>query len=529
MSRQSQRQSQLAICQKCKPQTLQLEFSDKYNLINAYNLGILAILSYENVLLAKTDKNGNKEAKTGNELFAYFLNTLNKKPSVGKGFKPVIKSVDKKEDAYTFAQGFDINSSNTAKRSVECGFAYDKDSAFIFVRGTQEYLDDVRVDLDARMVEFTEGRGHVSLGFYSQFKALIESKVFTDFKDNVLPKKPKIYLAGHSLGGAVATLVAAYLLEEGFKVLLYTYGSPRVGTEEFLQGYHPITHYRHVNDDDLVPMVPARWTQEGVNFLDEKAFTTTTSRVIANKYYAIATGVVKFYKMANITGEAYIHHGTLVQISLLGGEPILFKATSNSLVLAQVVQLVRKEESLGHDVDAEDVRQAYREVTDDSDQSLSLTSGANHSSLNYVANIKTELLTCYELFEKNGCIQKTVKSCGWLPYTLRYSNMRKNLYSFLSTAKKELKKMKKKIKVLNQNHNRSYSYLNGSSAWEIDHRNTAKLISALKEEIENLEEDLLTLDEIYSQTYRINAKRIVGKAAIPKPIQAQLDYFLKKP
>lgn len=65
-----------------------------------------------------------------------------------------------------------------------------------------------------------------------------------------------LWVTGHSLGGALATLAAQWLVGSGVKVAgTYTYGSPRVGNSGFYKGYVPV-NYRFVNDSDIVPHVP---------------------------------------------------------------------------------------------------------------------------------------------------------------------------------------------------------------------------------------------------------------------------------
>lgn len=50
-----------------------------------------------------------------------------------------------------------------------------------------------------------------------------------------------IYYTGHSLGGAMASIAALKLEEEGYargiKLLVYTFGQPRVGNRRFAR-YH---------------------------------------------------------------------------------------------------------------------------------------------------------------------------------------------------------------------------------------------------------------------------------------------------
>jgi hypothetical protein len=65
-------------------------------------------------------------------------------------------------------------------------------------------------------------------------------------------------VTGHSLGGAVATLAAAYLRASGTAVSLYTYGSPRVGNAAFADfvSAQPGGEIRVTHLDDPVPKLP---------------------------------------------------------------------------------------------------------------------------------------------------------------------------------------------------------------------------------------------------------------------------------
>jgi triacylglycerol lipase len=70
-----------------------------------------------------------------------------------------------------------------------------------------------------------------------------------------------LWLTGHSLGGALATLTAARLLEKAQPVGgLYTYGSPRCGDETFADNFNSALEraYRVVNRNDLVTRMPPR-------------------------------------------------------------------------------------------------------------------------------------------------------------------------------------------------------------------------------------------------------------------------------
>src|SRR5262249_13938988 len=64
-----------------------------------------------------------------------------------------------------------------------------------------------------------------------------------------------LWLAGHSLGGALATLAAAHLGRDAVQGL-YTYGCPRVGDAAFAAVLPRRSHFRFVHRDDWVTTVP---------------------------------------------------------------------------------------------------------------------------------------------------------------------------------------------------------------------------------------------------------------------------------
>ncbi|KAI1092472.1 alpha/beta-hydrolase [Rostrohypoxylon terebratum] len=68
----------------------------------------------------------------------------------------------------------------------------------------------------------------------------------------------KIVFTGHSLGGAVATVAAAYARKQGYAADLYTYGSPRVGNDAFVDFVTNQTgsEFRVTHLDDPVPRLP---------------------------------------------------------------------------------------------------------------------------------------------------------------------------------------------------------------------------------------------------------------------------------
>ncbi|MBW2447911.1 MAG: lipase family protein [Deltaproteobacteria bacterium] len=70
-----------------------------------------------------------------------------------------------------------------------------------------------------------------------------------------------IWVTGHSLGGALASLFAAMMLEQGTPIDgLYTFGAPRVGNRRFRDQLNDRLsdrpHFRYANHHDLIPHLP---------------------------------------------------------------------------------------------------------------------------------------------------------------------------------------------------------------------------------------------------------------------------------
>ena len=99
-----------------------------------------------------------------------------------------------------------------------------------------------------------ESTARVHQGFRDAFMSV------RDQVDRYLPCAEGLptFITGHSLGGALATLGAAYLSGRGVAGC-YTFGAPRVGNKEFSSSLRTLV-YRVVNPLDTVPLVPA-WSQ----------------------------------------------------------------------------------------------------------------------------------------------------------------------------------------------------------------------------------------------------------------------------
>ena len=97
----------------------------------------------------------------------------------------------------------------------------------------------------------SETEGMVHYGFYQYLERIWEQ--VSAYVSTPARKKKELYICGHSLGGAMATLASSRLQDR--IVACYTYGSPRVGGKVWHSNC-TFNHYRHVNNNDVVPRVP---------------------------------------------------------------------------------------------------------------------------------------------------------------------------------------------------------------------------------------------------------------------------------
>ena len=145
--------------------------------------------------------------------------------------------------------------------------------AVVAIRGTQgidEWLQDAR--FDAVKCPFLPGAGKTEDGFTSMYNSLATS---------VAPGSPSVTTAlatlpwvrnvnslticGHSLGGALATLLALDVAaNSNFRnPIVYTYASPCTGDDSFVDTYNQVVPNttRIANRADVVPLLPPLYDQ----------------------------------------------------------------------------------------------------------------------------------------------------------------------------------------------------------------------------------------------------------------------------
>ncbi len=140
-------------------------------------------------------------------------------------------------------------------------FTSSKHNVLVF-RGTQTQAEWLQ-NLNAKQVKYDapdgQDYGAVHEGFLGLTKKLNPDPIaIAKQLDPTIP----CYITGHSLGAAVATLVAMKIAQAvpqiKDQIQLYTFAGPRVGSPKFVQAHSQLipNSYRIVNLADSVPLVP---------------------------------------------------------------------------------------------------------------------------------------------------------------------------------------------------------------------------------------------------------------------------------
>jgi Lipase (class 3) len=172
-----------------------------------------------------------------------------------------------------------------SKNGIEYFMASNDKMVILCFRGTEMHkMGDIITDMRAWQVEVPERKKKPTSddanankktqsqsakfheGFWSALHGVWEqieqNPVWEAFKS---PTKKQVWITGHSLGGALAT-VAAYRLVRDEVISadqisgVFTFGQPRVGDGKFVGGYSGTRdrHYRFVNNCDIVTMIPPK-------------------------------------------------------------------------------------------------------------------------------------------------------------------------------------------------------------------------------------------------------------------------------
>lgn len=133
--------------------------------------------------------------------------------------------------------------------------ASDERNLVVALRGTDQVIDWV-TNMTVAQVPALGGRVH--RGFLEALDGVWDV-LFSRVQD-LLDRGQTVWVTGHSLGGALATLAAARLQAEGIEpYITCTFGAPRCFDPRAASEYLPRL-YRFINKGDLIPTVPPTLT-----------------------------------------------------------------------------------------------------------------------------------------------------------------------------------------------------------------------------------------------------------------------------
>ncbi|MBE7382126.1 MAG: DUF2974 domain-containing protein [Leptolyngbya sp. SIO1E4] len=149
-------------------------------------------------------------------------------------------------------------------------FMFKKDHHIVLVfRGSQQAAD-WKTNFSFRLRKFSVSSppqadalptGEVHRGFQDAWES-VEKRVIIQLKKWWTPST-NLWVTGHSLGGALATLASTSLEYQGYSISgLYTFGQPRVGDWQFVRKVQVRMGdrmFRYVNNNDVVPLIPPQF------------------------------------------------------------------------------------------------------------------------------------------------------------------------------------------------------------------------------------------------------------------------------
>lgn len=175
-----------------------------------------------------------------------------------------ISSSDTSDDdcqAYFWSTG---SSSDASAATAATAAATTMYLTFRGTSSTQDVITDLNI-IQERIRGQKYGKIRIHKGFLDQYRSVssdIEECIRKVIKKHEQPENVefKLFIAGHSLGGALAQIATVYL-GEAFPCLTitcHTFGSPRVGNKAFAKLISKMAsdYVRVANTNDPVPMIP---------------------------------------------------------------------------------------------------------------------------------------------------------------------------------------------------------------------------------------------------------------------------------
>ena len=140
-------------------------------------------------------------------------------------------------------------SRKTDTQALLVEFETETPFAVLVFRGTEQHIQDFATDLAVGRLRHHDGKIDTHAGF-----ARALDSIWEDLERALKRLSRPVFYTGHSLGAALATLAADRIAPTA----LYTFGSPRVGDDEFVASLNAKlgSIHRVVHGDDIVTTLP---------------------------------------------------------------------------------------------------------------------------------------------------------------------------------------------------------------------------------------------------------------------------------
>lgn len=173
-------------------------------------------------------------------------------------------------------------------KGTECMVAWNKKHVIVTFRGTElnslSTIHELGTDLNTTPVDFEMG-GKVHQGFLQALNEVWRGPDgLESFLNELIENRSArpMWITGHSLGGALATLCFTRIPEA---FALYIYGAPRIGDSAFMKNIEnrPVFRVEHANDP--IPLVPPHLPKLDFNFHDtgQLVFITESGEILFEK------------------------------------------------------------------------------------------------------------------------------------------------------------------------------------------------------------------------------------------------------
>lgn len=135
---------------------------------------------------------------------------------------------------------------------------------FVGIQGTQTFGQWVLNVLGSAQVDVAPGYGAIAFVFGQQAGAVF-AKVDPVIRSAI--RSRRLVFTGHSLGGAIAQVLAVTYVKLGFtNTAAFVFGSPRVGDEIFASIIDPFTYRAENQGDPIIGLPPTTWCKVGASW-----------------------------------------------------------------------------------------------------------------------------------------------------------------------------------------------------------------------------------------------------------------------